>query len=216
MKEIELKYDLFQIFEDRIEIKRIHKKSLLRTIYDIYTNKMIGGLLFILFSFPIGFLITNFFINPGSVIGILFVALAFPIAYYYEWHLDRIIQKNNIQKISLINGRLIINYYDGKRNRIKVVELTDDMNANEMQELTGLSIISISPSKIVEYYKINIFFSIVGFLISFLFLFRILNIPHPLVIFYVNVFLILLCFIIGIYNYYQLKSYNIRNKKVLL
>jgi hypothetical protein len=214
MDKLTFKYDIMHLFNDRCEFKYFKKKPFFEKLVDIFVSK----LSYVIFIIPFFVLILHSIHVPIEIMHIFILIIPFflfAIMTYYEQHKDVSILISDIRKLYVSRNRktLRIVYKDGKFLRIKTVDLPDgDANqyiVNKLNE-ANLSVENNYSSsdflvKQIKFYRLNLYFGMIGFLISLLFVFILLNISkYNFIVFLFAVFSLSFCMVISIYNFYKL------------
>lgn len=130
MKEIVLKYDVLCIFEDRYEFRRISEKPFFEKFKDVFFVK--NNLIFLVVLLFLILVLHLFSINAQmiiqSILSFIMSIIVFQIAMYYERHKDRVILKESIRNLVIAKKAMSIKFHDNERERIKVVDLPDDVS----------------------------------------------------------------------------------------
>ena len=135
-KKITFRYDTLCITEGRYEFKRIYKRPWRVMLCGIFNMKLVVTLAILFFVFCIPVLGGH--LNAFAFLPVVFPVIFLSVMDYYEKHRNLIIQKEDIQSMSVKNDTLLI-FYRKENNKatsvVKQVELKSDMLSDEVLEL---------------------------------------------------------------------------------
>ena len=126
MKQIDFKYDILLIHNDRYEFKKKLKKPLLLIISDIFIRKESWAFLCVPF-FALMMFLMNVSMELRYFLSIIIPMIVFLILKYHHNYKDVIVEKSQIQHIIIKNNKLFV-YFKNKEKRvvIKIVNLPND------------------------------------------------------------------------------------------
>lgn len=134
-KKITFRYDTLCITEGRYEFKRIYKRPWRVMLCGIFNMKLVVTLAILFFVFCIPVLGGH--LNAFAFLPVVFPVIFLSVMDYYEKHRNLIIQKEDIQSMSVKNDTLLI-FYRKENNKatsvVKQVELKSDMLSDEVLE----------------------------------------------------------------------------------
>lgn len=134
-KKITFRYDTLCITEGRYEFKRIYKRPWRVMLCGIFNMKLVVTLAILFFVFCIPVLGGH--LNAFAFLPVVFPVIFLSVMDYYEKHRNLIIQKEDIQNMSVKNDTLLI-FYRKENNKatsvVKQVELKSDMLSDEVLE----------------------------------------------------------------------------------
>ncbi|WP_455674157.1 hypothetical protein [Phocaeicola sp.] len=136
-KKITFRYDTLCITDGRYEFKKIHKRPWGVMLCGVFNMRFVITLILAIFFFVFCIPVLGGHLNVFAFCPVVFPVIFLSVMDYYEKHRNLIIQREDIQSMSVKNNTLLI-FYRKENNKttsaVKQVELKSDMLPDEVLE----------------------------------------------------------------------------------